>query len=353
MAAMNVRVRRAMLLAFAAALAPCILALPASADESERPPAVQGETDDAVTRAREAFVRGTTLAKRGEWREALAAFELSAAAKPHAVTLYNLGYCERALGRYTRARKRFVDALRRDDAGKGERMPEAMRRFAEKYLADVDERIARVSVTLEPVDAEVVVDGRPLEPAGAHRGVPRFVAGTRDTGEAEVPGAARFELWIDPGRHVFVVSRPGAPDRVEIHDVASTRNLALIAHEPPVAPASRLLPPREVIDPMTWPALAYAVGGVGVTVAGVFGVATLQRKAHLDEICGTEGTSCPPGSEAEQKRVRTHAIVSTVGLGFAVVGAALGTTLVFVLADDETGARVELDALALTISGRL
>src|SRR5882672_957390 len=64
-----------------------------------------------VTEARDAFRRGSALAKAGDWQGALAAFQGSARLKPHPVTTYDIAYCERALGHYARASFRFEEAL--------------------------------------------------------------------------------------------------------------------------------------------------------------------------------------------------------------------------------------------------
>ena len=67
---------------------------------AERPAAERSE-DPNVERAREAFRLGSTLARQGQWQDALSAYERSAELRPHAVTTYNIGYVERALGHLT------------------------------------------------------------------------------------------------------------------------------------------------------------------------------------------------------------------------------------------------------------
>src|SRR5438105_15910276 len=78
---------------------------------------------DTVMKARRLFVTGAEQVKREEWADALSAFEQSAALRPHAVTTYNLGVCERALGRYTRARANFEHALA-ESAATGGQLPQ-------------------------------------------------------------------------------------------------------------------------------------------------------------------------------------------------------------------------------------
>jgi hypothetical protein len=70
-----------------------LLAAPTGADETA-----------SLAQARAAFAEGAARVGRADWAGALAAFERSAALRPHPVTTFNLGACERALGHYTRAR---------------------------------------------------------------------------------------------------------------------------------------------------------------------------------------------------------------------------------------------------------
>src|SRR5439155_897636 len=177
---------------------------------AQSPPQEEATSDPNVAEARTAFKEGTALARQAQWGEALLAFEHSARLRPHTFTTYNLGYCERALGRYTRARKFLAKALAENEARGGTALSADVATDAKKYLAEIDERIARVAVSLAPADAAVSVDGRPLEMVAADRTTPVLAAGTRDLGPGEVPAATQFELLVDPGAHVFTVSRPGS-----------------------------------------------------------------------------------------------------------------------------------------------
>src|SRR5882724_8403046 len=65
----------------------------------------------AVDEARQTFRLGVDFAKNGRWDDALAAFERSHRLRPHVVTLYNIGFCLNALGRFTAARRTLAEAL--------------------------------------------------------------------------------------------------------------------------------------------------------------------------------------------------------------------------------------------------
>src|SRR6185437_8269134 len=121
---------------------PIGLALALAVLAAARPAAAQPAPDPTIEEAREAFRVGSALAKQAAWTDALASFERSAKLKPHAVTTYNIAFCERALGHFTRARHAFQHAL---DAPATE-LPPNLRDEALGYLAEIEKRLARITI---------------------------------------------------------------------------------------------------------------------------------------------------------------------------------------------------------------
>lgn len=74
---------------------------------------------------------------------------------------------------------------------------------------------------------------------------------------------------------------------------------------------------------MTGAIIGYAVAGAGAVVMGVFGGLALAEESELASGCGELGTC----SDAEVADANTFALVSDVGLGVALAGAAAGTVL--------------------------
>lgn len=191
----------------------------ARADETS---SVDAGTEDSVSRARRDYDRGNELARATRWAEALGAFESSFAARPHALTLYNLGVCERVLGRATRAREDFTLALGRSSAE--DELPASIREEIRGFLAEYARILPRVTVTLEPADAGIAVDGRPLrerestEPPFA--GLTVMEAGVLPPGIGRAPSSSRFVLELDPGTHVVTLTRRG------FRDIVLTRELS-------------------------------------------------------------------------------------------------------------------------------
>ena len=163
--------------------------------------------------ARDQFASGAELVKSAKWSEALAAFERSFVLVPHPVTLFNIGACERALGSYARARRTLSRALELDRTGASGTLPESARSDVAAFLAEIAAILVVVDVHLDPPQATIAVDGRPLEMtiAGA---TPTLTAGLASPGPGSAPPAGDFRLEVDPGAHVLVLSRPGFEDIV-------------------------------------------------------------------------------------------------------------------------------------------
>ncbi|MFW5741096.1 MAG: PEGA domain-containing protein [Myxococcota bacterium] len=174
----------------------------------------QGE-DPRVAAARAAFIEGNELASDARWGDALARFEHSASLRPHPGTTYNIGVCQRALGQYTRARKTFAAALAENEATADHPLAKSTIADIRAFLREIDEDVlGSLEVTLRPATAALAVDGRPIEFVGQEGGVPVGWAGTLPPGRGKPPPAPIFRLMLDPGTHVFVVSRKGFADAV-------------------------------------------------------------------------------------------------------------------------------------------
>src|ERR1700745_4106062 len=107
----------------------------------------RGASDDD---ARAACKEGTALVEKAQWAEALGAFERADAARRHAITTYNIAACERAMGRYTRARRMFARALAENAASGEKELPASLAEEATGALDQVDRILVRVTLLVEP-----------------------------------------------------------------------------------------------------------------------------------------------------------------------------------------------------------
>jgi len=202
---------------------------------------------------------------------------------------------------------------------------------AKKYLAEIDQRLARATVTVSPADAAVSVDGRPLETVAADRTPPVLTAGTRDLGAGEVPATPQFEVLLDPGAHVFTVSRPGSSDLVVSRTFqAGSRaplDLKLVVAPSPGAtpksaattePAAPLAPRNE--KPSRTPGYVFlGLGAAGIATGSIAGILALQQKHKLDQSC--KGLSCSPDLVSTHDALNRWADVSTIA--FSIGGASI------------------------------
>ncbi|WP_437725597.1 tetratricopeptide repeat protein [Sorangium sp. So ce861] len=233
--------------------------------------------------AREEFRRGTALAQEGRWAAALMAYERSAKLHPHPLATYNMALCERALQRNTRARRRFLQALM--EAGPDVNMQDTEAKAWEQIRA-IERELGRLHLTVEPMDAVIRIDGRPLEldppilggakPGGASV---TTVAGTMPEGPGRPAPAARFDVLLDPGEHVIEVSLPGFISRRRPWHVAEGEEGALSLTLAP-APWST----RELSLFYTGAGLA-SLGAVGIITGSMFGLRAMDLRNEADKNC--------------------------------------------------------------------
>ncbi len=188
------------------------------------------EIDQATLEsARTEFVKGAALAKNAQWAEALAAFERSAKLRPHAVTTYNIGACQRAVGQYAVARKTLAAALAQDAAaGDEKQLSESLATEIKGWIAEIDGSIlATLDVVVRPTDANIAIDGRPLE-ATPGSALPLLVAGTLPPGPGAKVPAESFRIRLDPGPHIVTLSRKGYSDAVIPKTIAPATTTKLV-----------------------------------------------------------------------------------------------------------------------------
>jgi hypothetical protein len=289
-------------------------------------PEVAPEESATVAQARAAFAQGIELARQGRWVDALAQLTSSNALHPHAVTTYNIGYCERSLGRYTRARKMLSKALADNQASGGQELSAELVSAATAFLGEAEQQLATVNVTITPPTATLKVDGRPLELVRENGARPLASAGTRDVAEAEVAPAEHFDLLIDAGTHEFVVSAGDRDVTVLTRTFAPGSHVAiqLLGHaEPKAAVASPPHPVQLPSRPNRTPAwIAFSVGGLGAVVGSVSGGLAFAQKNRIADACPSN-TSC-----ADKRRTGNREADISTG-SFIVFGASaiVGTIL--------------------------
>jgi hypothetical protein len=302
-------------------------------------PVDSSAVDPAVAEARSAFQQGIALAKAERWVLALRSLERSNALHPHAITAYNIGYCERQLKHSTRARKMLTKALA-DHHARGEvELPTDLVAAAETYLREADRQMARVIVTITP--GAVTVDGGPLELAEIDGPLPVLLAGTRGAGQPEEPPSFTFEVLVDPGTHVFVLSAKDRADVIAEKNLAPGSKISLELRVPDATERSQ--PSDRPIEaetssaekPNRVPALiAFGVGAAGFGVGTVSGLLAFGKKNDVSQACqGLDPARCT----SERQIGNRAADISTAGFIVGGVAAVVGTILFVMAPGSSTG----------------
>lgn len=302
-----------------------------------------------VAGARTAFEKGAALANEGRWSDALAQFEASAALRPHATTSYNIGFCERALGHPTRARKFFAQALARDAATAGSELTTELRNATKKFFEEATTQVAMPEITVVPADVIITVDGRPLEVADTAPDGERMLAGTRPAGPGEKLQKPTFILEVDAGSHEIVIAGPDGRTKVA-HEYFPPQSAKKVRLElPPPAP-----PPRVIIEPntsrRTW---GFVIGGVGLAAVGVgsyFGLRASSTWNQAKDACpGLTGCPDNRGNELASD-ARTFANLSTIAFTAGAVALVGGTILVLTSPSPRSQVSVGLASVSFSAS---
>lgn len=310
------------------------------------PAAALAQTDEQRAAARELALEGIGAYEAGKDAEAVDRLK-RAQALVHAPThLLYLGRAHARLGQYVRAREAYHRILRDGLAPGSPRAFRDARDAAEKEIAEVEEKIARITIRLEnaPEDlatVRVTLDGT---------AVPSVLLG--------VPQP------VDPGEHRIEASAPGL--RAEPKDVALAAQqkgevvLVLTPDGSPAMPASPSAPARTgeaggsilVHDDRAsggssglriagYSALGLAAVGVGAGT--LFLLQGRAKRADADAICREPGGICPPERRAEIEaldndadKAMTLSVVSYI-VGGASVAAGVALLIAGAESDESAG----------------
>jgi hypothetical protein len=162
------------------------------------------------------------------------------------------------------------------------------------------------------------------------------------------------ERPTDPGAHHVVATGDGlstATADVSLSDGQSQRismrlESAASASPAPAGPSAAPLsqvPLSQPPPPSSAPSspnhtaafVTFGIGAAGLVFGSVFGVLALGDKSRLDSVNGCPG-ACPASSQSDVDAIHRDALLSTIGIGVGVVGAAVGTILFVSAHSDES-----------------
>jgi hypothetical protein len=296
---------------------------------------------DPRNAARGYYERGLALAESHSYQAALAEFDRAYATSPHFAVLYNIGLCQVALGHPLEA----VEALSKYLKEGGAEVPAERRTQVEAQLAELESRLAELSVTADRAGTLIAIDGREMGRTPLEKPL-RLAAGAYEI-SATLDGA------------------PGAQRRIELREgERRTIDFAFAATAPPldVPPSapSHLPPPLLGLDypaPREAPEKAgarfrtvgYVLAGAGIA-AGVGGVVHYAWNRGRHEDWETEQASLkadPPPADYHDRAAANNELADsidgasavTVGL-FVASGALIAGGVALVVVDPNGGATV-------------
>jgi hypothetical protein len=280
---------------------------------AEDSPVVLGDGGELLAQARELYVEGAKAARTGHAERARLFYTSAWRAQHHWQIAGSLGHVELQLGRYRDAAEHLAFFLRetRDLTAIDPRDRSALAWDLERAKA----KIGVVTAVVEPVGAEVFVDGAPL-------------------GRAPLVDP----VFVDPGRHVIEARLQGYPVAVASRDLvpgaAAQLTLKLtpvVALEPPRA--MPLAAPVPAPPPRSGPRANRAILIGGAVTAGVLTTVGIglavgsAMKASASRDCEV-GPCAGATTQAGRRDAFDQLQSQKVALGSAAIGTFIGAGVI-------------------------
>jgi hypothetical protein len=317
--------------------APCLSLALLSLCLLASPPALAQPTAADRAAAESLFAEGRLYLLKGDYELACAKLEASRRLEPALGTSLNLADCYEKLGRTASAWAEFKSA-----AAAAQRVGDTLRRDTALARADkLEPRLSRLRIVLADPSVSVLQNGQPTSPAVIGSAIP-VDPGTYRL-EANAPGKT-------PWSQSILVREEGALVEVKVPELTA---------EPAVSSSPQ--PTQSEPPPMTAEAgdgqrtLAWVFGGVGVAsvaVGTVFGALAASSWSKAEDSCLDYPFECSSDGVGHSNDASTRANIATVG--FIVGAAALGTSVVLFLTDDDDPERagVAIGPGSVSLRGR-
>ncbi len=233
-------------------------------------------------------------------------------------TAIEVARAQAASGQLLEARETSLRIVRMPKAAKEPSAFAKARSEADTLGADLAPRIPSIKITVEGlkpgVTAVVTVDGAEL-PAAA-LGLPRKTNPGAHVVAANAPGVAPVR------KSITVAERQELPIALTFGGAPSGEEQGGAGPTGPTADSGR---PSSIV-----PWIAFGAGAVGLGVGAITGIVSLSKASSAKSLCPTDST-CKPAAQSDIDASKTFAVVSDVGFGVAVAGAAVGLVTLLVL----------------------
>lgn len=151
------------------------------------------------------FDRGLALADQSRWDDAIAAFERARALAPLPAVLFNLAEARRRANRHRAALEAYLEYLDRVTAAS------QFRTLALQRVAELERRVARLRLDVEPAGATVRID--------------------------DLDATGLTQITLDPGPHAIAVRADGYEPEVRTMPLGDGERATLVVHLARTLPA--------------------------------------------------------------------------------------------------------------------
>lgn len=325
--------------AFGALLA--AIALSASAASAqEEDPLLRSAARDLATQGAEAYDAGDYATALDRFSRAVQLYPAPTLVVMQARSLVGLGRWLEAFEMYHAAERTPLAA----DAA--EPLQQAVRDAAREG-ADLESRLPRIEIRLQPVDPalNISVDGQPLPAALVN--VQRPIDPGTHRVEAKVDGAMHFQTSVELAeRQQILVEIPPLP----VHAVPASPVAVEVRTEPKREPPPAAREPASATPNWLTP-VAFSAGGAGVGIAVVSGILAADRRTRLKKDCDPDH-NCPPSSEPDLDAFELYRGLFLFGSALGVAGLGVGTYFVIWGPDASQTVALDVGPAGASLNGR-
>lgn len=279
-------------------------------------PCAMAQTNDELTAARQTFIEGKELEKKGKWTEALEKFQKVAAVKMTPQVRFHVALCEENLGKLVSAARGFE--LAAEEAKLAGSSAAEVAQNAPVRAAALKKRLASLQLTIKGklVSSKIFIDD---------------VAIGKGATDAPIP--------MDPGAHVVEVKneKGSSTFRKELtlaEQASEAIELAIDDPDPGAKKDGNEPPAFVLVPPSRAPVyVAGSIGAASLVAAGVLYGLSAGTIAQVKETCKDQEnlTGCDPSMQATADQGRLYGTLGTVMVGVGAAGVITAVTLYFVM----------------------
>jgi hypothetical protein len=282
--------------------------------------------DDQKAAARLLGTEGVKLAMGGDCAHAVDKLTRAEALLHAPTTAVWLGQCDIQLGRLV-AGTEILNRVVRESLPEGspKSWVDAKQR-AQALFDSAEPRIATLTIHVDRpagVEPQVTVDGEAVPSVLLDNERPTDPGTHHVMANAQGFNTATTDVSVSDGQSQRVSLRLEG----QAPSAASQSGTSTVQPTPPQATQAQPVqppPPATSSAPNRAPAfVSFGIGAAGLVFGSVFGALALSDKSRLDSACTDK--VCPPSSQSDIDAMHRDSLLSTIGIGVGVVGAALGT----------------------------